>query len=297
MTLKIGTVIRGNEFFGEPEAWKRAVTNSLRSLAHVLGAQNVIILLDEQSSCDRLPAYLFGSTCHGLSHCRDPVFLSPTMDCLFTTLLDNAKSADVVGFINGDIMVFDSFVSSIRYVSKTTEHFLMVGKRHNNELAPHIDVNQIDWDSLELLTVSLPLENAYAVDYFITRAIDAHVMKSMPPFIIGTMRWDNVLLWKFLKHTNVTVFDATSSAPIMHQVLGSEHAERPAATQNHMLAVNHTGEEWMYGTVDMATYQILRVGGALSHSPPLTWGILKRCFLQTLSFPGDEQCLNFYTSL
>ena len=50
------------------------------------------------------------------------------MDCVFERLVQSTR-ANNIGFINGDIMVFDGFVKSVAFAS-SHGRYMMVGRRH-----------------------------------------------------------------------------------------------------------------------------------------------------------------------
>ena len=97
----------------------KAVVTSLRSLAKHFGAQNLTVMVDNTLSCEALPAFLSGTQCLGVEHCRDETFHSPTMGCVFSSFLSAREHArnDIIGFINGDILIFFiHFASFLRYL-------------------------------------------------------------------------------------------------------------------------------------------------------------------------------------
>ena len=116
------------------------------------------------------------------------------------------------------------------------------------------------WHYAEMHAKTLPLDHGYAIDYFITRkdVYDSSLRGSLPPFVIGAWRWDNVLLSSFFKDTNVTVVDVTYAAPVLHQLPSSagDHRSRRGAQYNEELAKRHSGGDYLFGSIDFADVQI-----------------------------------------
>ena len=258
--IAIGTVVRGDEWMNPESEKKKAVLVSLFSLSQQLGDENIVLLADTQSACKTLPTYLARARCNGLEHCIHSVYGSPTMDCIFSTLWSLAKH-DIVGFINGDILVFDSFVQSIVSCANNYEHFVMVGRRHLSDVAMSIPATIREWAELETHTKSLKLDGGAAIDFFVTRRTEVSVFKDFPPFIVGVYRWDNYLLLRFFRDLRTVVIDATGVAPVMHQVFNEveNHESRPAASYNHELVTEYSGNDWTCGTIDNSNIILLNI--------------------------------------
>ena len=254
----LGTVIRGDEWTGDMTPSKFAVLNSIKSFIRAVGSKRVVLFVDSQTSCASRPAFTRKCTCQSLSACVDPVYGVPTMDCIFDLLFDLSKT-DVVGFFNGDILVFDSLPRAVTLVAREFPEFLVVGRRHRGDKLIHFDEDNL-WHYAELHAKTLPLDHGYAIDYFVTRkdVYDKSLRGSLPPFVIGAWRWDNVLLSSFFKHTNVTVADVTYAAPVMHQLpgAGGDHVSRRGAEFNDELAKHYSGTDFLFGSVDFADVQI-----------------------------------------
>lgn len=181
------------------------------------------------------------------------------MDCIFDLLFDLSKT-EIVGFVNGDILVFDSFPTAVTLVAREFPEFLVVGRRHrgDNELMRFDEENL--WRYAEIHAKTLPLDHGYAIDYFVSRkdVYDRSLRGSIPPFVIGAWRWDNVLLSFFFKHTNVTVADITYAAPVLHQLsgVGAAHVSRRGANYNDELAKQYGDTDYLFGSIDFADIQI-----------------------------------------
>lgn len=178
--ISIGTLVRGDEWKAPVSEKKKAVLTSLFSLSHHFGDNNMVLLADSTLACETLPAFLRRSRCSGLEHCMHSKYASPTMDCIFSTLWSLAKH-DVLGFINGDILVFDSFFQSIVSCEKNYDNFVMVGRRHISEIAMSAPTTNSEWAELEAHTESLNLDGGAAIDFFVTRRSAISIIKDFPP--------------------------------------------------------------------------------------------------------------------
>jgi len=254
----IGTVIRGDEWTGDMTYKNAATINALKGFIRSTGSPSrVVILVDFQSYCETVPDFLRGCRCYGLYACTDPVYEVPTMECIFDILFD-VSTTDTVAFINGDILVFDSFAKAIASTASAADEFLMTGRRHRGE-GFRADFNDpISWRYAEIHSKTLSLDHGYAIDYFVTKksVYNSVLRGALPPFVIGAWRWDNILMYYFYKFTDVTVFDATFVAPVMHQFQNSslmiDHHQRRGARFNDELAKQISGNELLFGTIDFA---------------------------------------------
>ncbi len=256
----LGTVIRGNEWIGVETHKKRAVLNALRSYTRSFRASDLLLLVDDITYCEQKPAFLRNSNCAELSGCVDIVYGSPKMNCVFSVLLkatSHLLESDIVGFINGDILIFESFAQTLRAITLQYEDFLMVGRRRLTEHIPKPTAATFSWQRYEEQVKQFKLDGGYAVDYFmLEKRFASVIIHSFPPFIIGTQRWDNAFLASAFK-VGLTVIDATLSAPVLHQ--GSNpihnHGKRPAAEYNEQVARHTTGYDYLFGTIDNAAVQ------------------------------------------
>jgi len=258
----VATLIRGDEWQSPVGPHKLAVLNALRSLVHVFQRNKVMILVDDWNSCLSRPSFLEDCLCFSVSECREATFHMLTMDCIFQEILLEAEKSEsnFVGFVNGDILVFpDSFESFARCAS-SFDRFFMVGKRHKTLRPPEFENYSVDIERLKRLATSAPLDGGYAIDYFFTpRAVLKEILEGYPAFIVGTQRWDNVLLANALKSQTIHVIDCTI-APILHMVSNpiENHGERPAAVYNEKLAKTFSFEDYYFGSIDNADFVLQR---------------------------------------
>ena len=260
--VTVGTVIRGDEL-GKHDSDRALVTfYSLHNLAKHFGHAQVVVLVDKIDFCDRFPPTVKGVRCVSISHCINAEYAAPTMDCIFRSLLSEAPT-ELVGFVNGDIVTFRSLAESLAISALNLENFLMVGKRFTFKVTPTIPENLNEIDSLEILTRSLKPDNGYAIDYFFARRSHAlKIIERFPAFVVGTYRWDNVLLSLFYKSGDCVVIDATQAAPVLHIASSpaTRHVARPAAIYNQALATFCSGDDYIAGSIDYADLIIRQVG-------------------------------------
>lgn len=180
--VSIGTIIRGNEWSGDITDSKMAVLNALRSYAAEVGASRLIILVDLESSCFSRPVFLKNAQCHSIQPCID-LGAGVTIDCVFRTLVALSKTQNVA-FINGDVMLFQGFVESVKLISRNYENFFLVGRRHMGDGPPKLETNNIlaSLDTIKEHTLTLPLDSSYAIDFFVARRSDMDdILLGFPP--------------------------------------------------------------------------------------------------------------------
>jgi hypothetical protein len=249
INITLGTVIRGTEF-NKPETLNgKAVTNSLRSIARIFGPASILLMTDEQKYCETLPTFLGSARCESIAHCLHTDFRKPLMDCVFAKLHEctTDTGSEIIGYINSDILIFESFSRSVQATAETFNNFLMVGKRHLAVIPPDLPES----------------DSELAIDYFVYRRNTTGVFSALPPFLIGTFRWDNVLLQLFFKEARVVVVDASLVAIVQHQQESpggnaSYHMGRPGGKYNSDLADEiMPNSEFHLGSIDRAHAKIL----------------------------------------
>ena len=252
--ITIGTVIRGDELQYAFSDRAHRTYFSLYNLAKHFGPSQVVVLVDADYYCDSLPAVLEGIRCTGIQHCINDEYAAPTMDCIFETLLSEAMT-EFVGYVNGDILIFQSLVKSLAYSAAHVENLVMVGRRRTIRTTLNMPVDLDDLDILEDQSRSLSPDGGYAIDYFFTRkALAMKIFHKFPAFVVGTYRWDNVLLSLFYKSGLCITIDATQAAPVLHMSSNKvqAHLTRPAASYNQAIAVFCCGDDYLAGSIDYA---------------------------------------------
>ena len=124
----------------------------------------------------------------------------------------------------------------------------MAGRRHESETPVNVQsLSPEGWAALEKHVETLPARDGAAMDYFVFRTCDARqIFEKFPPFLIGAKRWDQTLLALFYRDSDVTVFDVSLTAPVLHQVSTSlKHEHRHGASLGDLLSREAVGP-WMY---------------------------------------------------
>jgi hypothetical protein len=142
VSVTLGTVIRGTEWNGRT-ANERAVLNALDGLKRLVGVSNVVIFVDQDVRCDHIPSTYAGARCFGLEGCVDPIYLAPSMKCVFQTLLDATRTKHV-GYINVDIVIFRDFLDTLAAIERDHDRTLLRRRVPNatagTELLRHVSV-------------------------------------------------------------------------------------------------------------------------------------------------------------
>ena len=134
------------------------------------------------------------------------------------TLAARETDADVLCYMNADIIVMPGFIDVANRVQMQFPRFLMVGRRWDLSVTQEIEFDEtwaqeLDADRLQ----RGKLHQHFGMDYFCFTRDGA--WPAMPRFLLGRMSWDNWLLWD-MKERGIPVLNCTSVINIIHQ----EHA-------------------------------------------------------------------------
>ena len=123
---------------------------------------------------------------------------------------------DIVCHVNCDIVLMDDFIRAVERVRTAYPRFLMVGRRWDTPLAAPVDFSDPNWrQKIRSLAVAANQQrDGWWIDYFLfSRGLYDN---QMPHFVIGTVRWDNWLVWKALD-LKLPVVDASEAVLAVHQ--------------------------------------------------------------------------------
>jgi len=123
---------------------------------------------------------------------------------------------DILCHVNCDIILMDDFVRAFQLVVSEYHQFLMVGRRWDTPITQLVNYSDSGWNDL-VRTAALSANEQrdwWWIDYFVFSR--GFFGKEMPPFVIGTVRWDNWLLWKALD-LRLPVVDASRAVLAVHQ--------------------------------------------------------------------------------
>jgi hypothetical protein len=221
---------------------------------------------------------------------------TPLLNDLFAKA-QSLATANVLCYVNSDIILFDDFMQALSRVASSSQRFLMIGRRTDLDITEPIPFQQEKWatDLRAWASRDGELQIARSIDYF---AFSAGLYPAMPPLAIGRYWWDNWLVWK-ARALGATVVDASSSVLAVHQNhdyshtrYGSGKPELMASEesiQNSRLVCEANpsdfdeGLGWMYlYTIDDATHQLTPTSLKPSHRH--AWKMFKRISSRPRSF-------------
>lgn len=151
-----------------------------------------------------------------------------------------AGQAELLAYLNADIMVLPDFVEGARQVSSRVERFLVIGQRWDLDVRELLDFSP-GWD--ERLRADVQgrgrLHLPAGSDYFI---FPHDLFAEIPDFAIGRAGWDNWMIFH-ARQQGWPVIDATPSIMVIHQDHdyshlpgGRPHYEHPESQVNQALA-------------------------------------------------------------
>jgi hypothetical protein len=123
---------------------------------------------------------------------------------------------DVLCYVNCDIILMDDFIRAVERVKMAYSRFLMVGRRWDAPVIDPVDFFDSGWrEKIRTFAHSANHQrDGWWIDYFV---FSRHLYGGeLPPFVIGTVRWDNWLLWKALD-SKLPVVDASEVVFVVHQ--------------------------------------------------------------------------------
>lgn len=178
---------------------------------------------------------------------------TPLVNAAFRAAEEQSQ-ADVMCYVNADIILLPDFVSILRQVQ--LRRFLVCGRRWDLDLREPLDFDDAAWHTTLRDRVSQHgyLHAADGIDYF---AYSRGLYERVPPFAIGRTIWDNWLVFR-ARALSVPVVDATTELTIVHQNHDYSHLDGglvgawtgPEAMCNRRLA-----SEMLYPfTIDDATH-------------------------------------------
>jgi hypothetical protein len=122
---------------------------------------------------------------------------------------------DLLCYVNCDIILTSDFPLALDRVRAKYRRFLMVGRRWDTPIERPIAFSD-GWDiKIRNLAVSTnDRRNHWFIDYFVFPR--GSYGDDFPQFVIGTVRWDNWLIWKALQ-AKFQVVDASPVVVAVHQ--------------------------------------------------------------------------------
>jgi hypothetical protein len=123
---------------------------------------------------------------------------------------------EVLCYVNCDIVLMADFPWAIDRVRTKHRKFLVVGRRWDTPIVAPIDFSQPNWaDKVRSFALDTKdRRNHWWIDYF-AFSREAYP-RNLPPLVVGTVRWDNWLVWKALD-SKLPVVDASPAVVAVHQ--------------------------------------------------------------------------------
>lgn len=239
-------------FVGE---FKVIQTNAIKSWTK-LGDKVEIILFGDEDGVESISKEL---KIKHIGKIKRNSFGTPYLNYMFKEAARIAQ-ADILCYVNADIILLPGFLETIDFVKKLARKFLIVGRRWEIEIKEFIDYSNPRWhiNLKKHTTENGKLSVGGAIDYFI---FTKDLYKNIPPFLVGRVWWDTYLAASALLKT-IYVFDATEAIFAIHQNHSYKH---------------HPQSKWGVWRGEEAQYNIKLYKN--SRLPPLL-GNAKRAFFK-----------------
>jgi hypothetical protein len=138
---------------------------------------------------------------------------TPLVSSIFD-LARRTSQAQLLAYLNADILVMSDFLNVAHQVSAQARDFLVIGQRWDLDIRQELDFHQ-DWEE-ELrgeVKNQGKLHPPAGSDYFI---FPRHLSMDMPDFAIGRAGWDNWMIYRACQ-LGWEVISATQSLMVVHQ--------------------------------------------------------------------------------
>jgi hypothetical protein len=164
---------------------------------------------------------------------------TPRIDSIFNQVRQ-ASSAEILCYVNADILLFTSLLDTIRSVQEHSKRFLLVGQRWDMNINQSLEIHP-NWEGnfLPLVKTEGKLHPPAGSDYFI---FPRELYTNIPPFAVGRVGWDNWMIFQG-RREGIDVIDATQTLTIVHQNHdfkhlpgGRKHRRQPESLDNISLA-------------------------------------------------------------
>lgn len=155
---------------------------------------------------------------------------------LFNSMIDraNQSKADVAVIINGDIILTEDFVQTIRKVASTIRNYLIIAARYDvddlpaNHAVEHTDIVR------RHVVANGKLHTYGGMDLWAWNTNGPKLFgPAMPHFIFGRGKYDNWMTHEAIAHRGREVIDATETALLVH--VRHDYHLVSGADENHLL--------------------------------------------------------------
>jgi hypothetical protein len=254
--------------------------NAILSWVHLGEEVNVLLVGDEPGMAAVAAEYGVPQ----LADVRRNQAGTPLVSSIFD-LARRASPADLLAYINADVILLPDFVESVRQVAEQVSEFLLIGQRWDLDVRRVLEFSN-GWDQRLLADAQNrgALHLPAGSDYF---AFPRALFGEMPDFAVGRAGWDNWMIY-YARQQGYAVVDGTPSIIAIHQDHdyshlpdGKTHYELPESRQNEALA---GGAANLYMVLD-SDKQL--VNGKVRR-PRLSWMRTLR-YIETRLTPPDGQ--------
>jgi hypothetical protein len=130
-------------------------------------------------------------------------------------------SNNVLLYVNGDILVTQSLITTLQIVKNHFHHFLVVGRRWDVNINSNINfANSLWYKSIEKIP-DVKLHEPTAIDYLL---FSKRYWFQIPPFTIGRAGWDTGMIYLAIKEKK-PIIDATYNIRVIHQNHNYKHTQ------------------------------------------------------------------------
>ena len=180
---------------------------------------------------------------------------TPRIDSIFS-LVKEKSSAEVLCYVNADILIFPDMLQTIDRVRSQVERYLIIGRRWDAAVTEPLKITDGWHEDFQAQTLSAArLHRAAGSDYFIFPRTE---FTDIPAFAVGRSGWDNWMIYKG-RRDGLAVIDATDAIKVIHQnhdfnhlPSGKIHRMQPESAENMELA----GGRYTVFTIHDANYRI-----------------------------------------
>ncbi len=197
---------------------------------------------------------------------------TPRIDSIFS-LVKEKSSAEVLCYVNADILIFPDMLQTIDRVRSQVERYLIIGRRWDTAVTEPLKITDGWHEDFQAQTLAAArLHRAAGSDYFIFPRTE---FTDIPAFAVGRAGWDNWMIYKG-RRDGLAVIDATDTIKVIHQnhdfshlPSGKIHRMQPESAENMELA----GGRYTVFTIHDSNYRIS--GGNLQRIRLNRWKLVR----------------------
>lgn len=157
----------------------------------------------------------------------EPIERGPEGVPLVSKMFERGFSEGPAAYVNGDIILTQSFIDGFVACQARFRDFLMMGIRHDVQVDVELPFNP-GWEKL-WKSRSTPY-SVGAIDYF---AANRNIWGEIPDFSVGRYGWDNWLVGQITKNTEIDAVDVSQAVLVFHQSHGDRATrEMPESKRN-----------------------------------------------------------------